>query len=77
MINFIVNSPKGSMFLKSVNGFSYSKTGEKMFQLLSKCVEKIGVRNVVQVVIDSTSNNVLAGMKFIFVICIMFINRTI
>ncbi|XP_052208194.1 uncharacterized protein LOC127811998 [Diospyros lotus] len=61
LINFLVNSLKGSMFLESVDGSSYSKTGEKMFQLLSKCVEKIGVRNVVQVVTDSVSNNVLAG----------------
>ncbi|KAK4846824.1 hypothetical protein QYF36_022333 [Acer negundo] len=45
LINFLVNCPKGS---------------EKMFELLSKLVEKIGVNNVVQVVTDSASNNVLA-----------------
>ena len=63
MINFLVNCPKGSMFIKSVNALSYAKTDEKMFKLLSKFVEKIGNNNVVQVVTDSASNNVWAGMS--------------
>ncbi|TXG57054.1 hypothetical protein EZV62_018367 [Acer yangbiense] len=61
LINFLINCPKGSMFIKSVDALSYAKTGEKMFELLSKFMEKIGVNNVVQMVIDSALNNVLAG----------------
>ncbi|KAK1574958.1 hypothetical protein Q3G72_001354 [Acer saccharum] len=61
LINFLVNCPKGSMFIESVDASSYAKTGESMFKLLSKFMEKIDFSNVVQVVTDSASNNVLAG----------------
>ncbi|TXG73396.1 hypothetical protein EZV62_001975 [Acer yangbiense] len=61
LINFLINSPKGSMFMESIDVSAYAKTGEKMFELFSKVVDKIGPSNVVQVVTDSASNNVLAG----------------
>ncbi|TXG48622.1 hypothetical protein EZV62_024497 [Acer yangbiense] len=61
LINFLINSPKGSMFIESVDASAYAKTGEKMFELFSKVVDKVGPSNVVQVVTDSASNNVLAG----------------
>ncbi|XP_059659240.1 uncharacterized protein LOC132306061 [Cornus florida] len=38
LINFLVNCPKGTMFIQSVDASSYSKTGEKMFDLLNKSV---------------------------------------
>ena len=56
LINFLVNCPKGSMFIESVDASSYSKTGEKMCELISKFIEHIGPSNVVQVVTDSASN---------------------
>ncbi|KAK2641277.1 hypothetical protein Ddye_023040 [Dipteronia dyeriana] len=59
LINFLVNSPRGSVFIELVDASGYAKTGEKMFNLLSQFVEKIGVDNVVQVVTDNISNNVL------------------
>ncbi|KAK3229843.1 hypothetical protein Dsin_001724 [Dipteronia sinensis] len=61
LINFLINSPKGSMFMESIDASAYAKTGEKLFELFSKVVEKVGPSNVVQVVTDSASNNVLAG----------------
>ncbi|XLT37662.1 hypothetical protein HN873_068954, partial [Arachis hypogaea] len=61
IINFLVNSPAGTMFLKSIDASDYVKTGEKMFELLDGIVEEIGEQNVVQVVIDNGSNYVLAG----------------
>lgn len=61
MINFLVNSPKGSFILESVDASDYLKIGEKMFELLDSLVECIGEKNVVQVVLDNASNNVLAG----------------
>ncbi|XP_057444668.1 uncharacterized protein LOC130736914 [Lotus japonicus] len=60
LINFLVNSPAGSMFVRSVDGSSYMKTGEKLFTLLDSLVEEIGEKNVVQVVTDNGSNYVLA-----------------
>ena len=62
LINFLVNSLRESVFVESIDASAYVKTGEKVFELLSQFVEKIDVSNVVQVVTDSASNNVLAGI---------------
>ncbi|RWR83607.1 Aminoacyl-tRNA synthetase [Cinnamomum micranthum f. kanehirae] len=64
LLNFLVNCPKGTMFVESIDASSYSKDAEKMFQLIEKFVERIGEANVVQIVIDSAAANVLAG-KFL------------
>ncbi|XP_028095639.1 uncharacterized protein LOC114295567 [Camellia sinensis] len=64
LLNFLVNCPRGTMFIESIDASSYSKDGNKMFNFLDKFVEKIGEANVIQVVTDSTTANVLAG-KFL------------
>ncbi|KAL4272796.1 hypothetical protein GQ457_13G011720 [Hibiscus cannabinus] len=61
IINFLVNCSKGSMFLESVDASSYSKTGDKLFELLSRIVDAVGDANVVQVITDNGSNFVAAG----------------
>ncbi|KAL0462052.1 UNVERIFIED_CONTAM: hypothetical protein Slati_0092800 [Sesamum latifolium] len=62
LINFLVNSPKGTKFIGSVDASSYSYTGEKLFELLDKFVQQIGEKNVNQFITDSTSANVLDDM---------------
>ncbi|XP_061376093.1 uncharacterized protein LOC133318146 [Gastrolobium bilobum] len=47
LINFLVNCPSGTMFMKSVDASSYVKTGEKIFELLNTFVEEIGEKNVI------------------------------
>ncbi|XP_065865608.1 uncharacterized protein [Euphorbia lathyris] len=42
LINFLVNSHKGTVFIESVDASDYSKTGEKLFELFDKMVERIG-----------------------------------
>ncbi|KAG4967812.1 hypothetical protein JHK87_033463 [Glycine soja] len=59
IINFLINSQVGTMFLKSVDGFDFVKTGEKIFELLDVIVEEVGEENFVQVVTDNGSNYVL------------------
>ncbi|GMP99210.1 hypothetical protein CsSME_00046772 [Camellia sinensis var. sinensis] len=61
LINFLVNCPRGTMFVELVDASSYSKDGQKLFELLDKFVEKVGKENVVQVITDSAAANVLAG----------------
>ncbi|XP_042451216.1 uncharacterized protein LOC122036087 [Zingiber officinale] len=61
LINFLVNGPKGSVFVESVDASGYSHTADKMFELLSKFVYRIGEKNVVQIVTDNASCNVSAG----------------
>ncbi|XP_020090213.1 uncharacterized protein LOC109711517 isoform X2 [Ananas comosus] len=61
LINFLANSPMGTVFIESIDASNYTKTGEEMFKLLDSMVERIGEVNVIQIVTDSASNNVLAG----------------
>ncbi len=49
------------MFIESIDASSFVKDGQKLFELLDKYVDLVGEANVVQVVTDSASANVLAG----------------
>ncbi|XP_057490654.1 uncharacterized protein LOC130776438 [Actinidia eriantha] len=48
------------MFIESIDTSSYSKDGQKLFELLDKYVELVGEANVVQIVTDNASANILA-----------------
>ncbi|XP_073222786.1 uncharacterized protein [Cicer arietinum] len=61
LINFLVNSTAGTMFVKSIDAYAYMKTVIKIFELLDNFVEEIGEQNIVQVVTDNGSNYVLVG----------------
>jgi hypothetical protein len=63
LVNFLVYSPKGIIFLKSVDATTNSKTGDFLFKLFSDVVRFVGVENVVHFVTDNASNMVLAGKK--------------
>ncbi|XP_028110596.1 uncharacterized protein LOC114309095 [Camellia sinensis] len=64
LINFLVNCPRGTMFVESIDASSYSKDGQKLFELLDKFVDDVGEVNIVLIITDSASANVLAG-KFL------------
>ncbi|GAV79120.1 LOW QUALITY PROTEIN: zf-BED domain-containing protein/DUF659 domain-containing protein/Dimer_Tnp_hAT domain-containing protein, partial [Cephalotus follicularis] len=59
--NFLVNSPKGTVFLASIDTSDISKTSQKVFDMLDYIVERVGEENVVQVVTDNAANYKLAG----------------
>ncbi|XP_070055570.1 uncharacterized protein [Nicotiana tomentosiformis] len=61
IINILVNSPKGSLFLESVDGSDSSTDSTKMYSLFKSTIDSIGAENVVQVVTDNASENVKAG----------------
>ena len=63
LINFLVNSPAGTWFMKSIDASDTIKNGELMFTYLDDVVEEIGEENVVQVITDNASNYVNAGMR--------------
>nr|CAN80391.1 hypothetical protein VITISV_009402 [Vitis vinifera] len=63
LINFLVNSPTGTWFMKSIDASDTIKNGELMFKYLDEVVEEIGEENVVQVITDNASNYVNAGMR--------------
>ena len=54
--NFLVNSPSGTIFLKSIGTKNVIKDAKQMFKLLDYVVEEIGKDNVVQVVTNGASN---------------------
>ncbi|KAL6515292.1 hypothetical protein OROHE_018924 [Orobanche hederae] len=62
LLNFLVNSPKGSVFIESVDASNYAKTGEKLFQLINAFLERVGEENVFQIITDNASNMVSAGI---------------
>ncbi|KAL5580609.1 hypothetical protein UlMin_013051 [Ulmus minor] len=59
--NFLINSPRGTVFLKSVDTSGIIKSADNLFLLLDSVIEEIGEDNVVQVVTDSASAYVKAG----------------
>nr|GEW88131.1 hypothetical protein [Tanacetum cinerariifolium] len=59
--NFLVNIPKGTIFLASIDTSEISKTKEKVFAMLDDFVKKIGEEHIVQVVTDNAANYKAAG----------------
>ena len=63
LINFLVNSPADTWFMKSIDASNTIKNGELMFKYLDDVVEEIGEENVVQAITDNASNYVIARMR--------------
>ncbi|XP_074351687.1 uncharacterized protein LOC141690823 [Apium graveolens] len=61
LINFLVNSPEGTIFLGSVDASGESHDGQMLDNLLEKLIKDIGEKNAMQVVFDNGSNYKLAG----------------
>jgi hypothetical protein len=61
LINFLVSSPRGTMFIKSVDTSDMVKDAKNLFILLDEVVEKVGEENVVQIITDNASNYIAAG----------------
>ncbi|XP_042452411.1 uncharacterized protein LOC122037026 isoform X2 [Zingiber officinale] len=61
ILNFLVNSPMGTIFLKSIDASDISKTANKIFKLMDEIVEEVGEENVVQIVTDNAANYKAAG----------------
>lgn len=61
LINFLVNNPHGTVFLKTVDASDCVKNAEKLFELLDGIVEEIGEDIVVQVITDNAAAYKSAG----------------
>ncbi|KAK9715805.1 hypothetical protein RND81_06G190600 [Saponaria officinalis] len=61
VLNFLVNSPKGSVFIKFIDASLVVKDANLLFDLLDKMVEEVGEENVIQVISDNASAYVKAG----------------
>eukprot|EP01018_Ginkgo_biloba_P036986 Gb_28158 [translate_table: standard] len=61
LINVLVYSPQGIIFVKIVDAMDHTKTSEFIFKILEEAVLEVGEENVVKIVTDSASNCVGAG----------------
>jgi hypothetical protein len=61
ILNFLVNSPKGTVFLKYVDASNICKTTDKIFEMIDAFVEEVGEDNVIQIVTDNAVNYKAAG----------------
>ncbi|XP_038680576.1 uncharacterized protein LOC119981502 isoform X1 [Tripterygium wilfordii] len=61
LINFLVNNPNGTVFLRCVDASEHVKDADLLFKLLDGIVEEVGEELVVQVVTDNASNYKAVG----------------
>jgi hypothetical protein len=61
ILNFLVNCPKGTMFIKSVDASAYTKDAQLLCELLDGFIREIGPQYVVQVITDNAANYVVVG----------------
>ncbi|XP_050909185.1 uncharacterized protein LOC127122955 [Lathyrus oleraceus] len=61
LINFLVNCPTGTTFVKNVDASDYGKTRDKLVELLDTFIEEMGEQNIVQLITDNGSNYVVAS----------------
>ncbi|KAL9680292.1 hypothetical protein QQ045_018170 [Rhodiola kirilowii] len=61
LINFIVCSESGSMFMKAVDCSGEFKGGDFLARLFREVIDEVGDENVVQVITDNASNCKAAG----------------
>lgn len=61
LINFLVNNPRGTVFLRTVDASDVVKDSKKIFELIDAIVDEVGEDLVVQVVTDNASNYKAVG----------------
>ena len=61
IINFLVNCPRGTIFIKSVDASPYVKDAHLLCDLLDKFIQEIGPQYVVQVITDNAAIMLLLG----------------
>eukprot|EP00253_Pinus_taeda_P034700 PITA_34700 len=58
LLNLLVDFPKGTMFIKSVDASTHIKNAATSCELLDGVFREIGVQNVVQIITDNATNYV-------------------
>lgn len=62
LINVLAVSPKGAMFLKAMDCEGHVKNGSFIANILIEAIEKVGARNVVQVITDNAQYCRVVGL---------------
>ncbi|GKV09418.1 hypothetical protein SLEP1_g20925 [Rubroshorea leprosula] len=63
IINFLVDCPKGSMFLKSIDTSGLTKDVETLERMFDEAVREVGVENVVQFITNNDASFKAAGKR--------------
>ncbi|KAL6494356.1 hypothetical protein OROGR_031156 [Orobanche gracilis] len=63
LMNFLVNSPAGTFFIKSVDVSDSIKKGELIFKYPDEVIDEVGEDNVIQIVTDNAYNCKNAGRR--------------
>ncbi|XP_073024252.1 uncharacterized protein [Primulina eburnea] len=61
ILNLCVNCKEGTAFLESKESSDEAHTAGHIFEYVDKCVEQVGAHNVVQIVTDNATNNMVAA----------------
>jgi hypothetical protein len=61
ILNFLVNCPRGAMFIKSIDASAYVKDAHLLCELLDNFIRKIGPQYVSQVITSNVVNYVVVG----------------
>ena len=61
LLNFLVQCPKGTMFIKSVDASTQVTEATLLCELLDGVLQEINVDKVVQIITDNAANYVVAG----------------
>ncbi|GLT93062.1 hypothetical protein SLE2022_108680 [Rubroshorea leprosula] len=63
LLNFLVNCPEGTVFLKSVDASSFSSSSDALYELLKQVVEEVGASNVMQVITNNDELCIAAARR--------------
>ncbi|GJW28509.1 hypothetical protein Tco_0045384 [Tanacetum coccineum] len=62
LINFLVNCPIGTIFLKSIDASEYVKDAQLIVKIIIEVIEDVGDENILQFITDNGSNFKAAGV---------------
>lgn len=62
LLNFLVVTEDGPMFLRAINTEGISKTKEYIAEKMLAVIDEVGAQNVVQVITDNAANCRAAGI---------------
>lgn len=61
ILNFLVNCPRGTIFIKSIDASAYVKDAHLLFEFLDSFIDEIGPQYVVHFITDNVHNYVAVG----------------
>ncbi|GJS23832.1 hypothetical protein Tco_0452464 [Tanacetum coccineum] len=61
LINFLVNCPHGTVFLKSIDASEHVKDKDLIVSMINEVIEDVGEENILQFITDNGSNYKAAG----------------